>query len=503
MDMALNSKSTVFQKKLLASFVSVLMSQTVFALQEISDEKLSETTGEGIAILPTEFSFVFRGDKTGNETSLTDRTKDTGYIHILPVGGLTSQVQDTNKDGKVDTNDHSVGKADLYLYGLALSKNNNDSNNRFGSKIQSWGTADNPWIFKAVTANNVPSFSDTSGTVTYLNLEAPLYETTIPTDSAKGADAYNLKLGLWADAFVRDQSKPDNDPDQFKLGEKFSTSQTTAEANAGGRANRLRLQGIWNGFSVNGSNLQMFQTLNGATNSNGMSSFYNNTLGLAGVLRFNSGKGTVASDNNVLRLSTQECGSGNTNGCATGTPQGLLDSPGLSGSSATAPNFSPNEGLFIYNLNTNLVLGSLYQPLILGSDGTNFSLEIARIPNNVNVYSKIYTRYAGDVGDPKVTYYGSTCNIYQCGSENITGYQGGSARNDYGNLDAKTTLPTHSSISIGSVTQGADNLLTPDKSATAMGISFGKSGTTGATNLGSGVIDGLLIQHMKFTTKGL
>lgn len=59
-----------------------------------------------------------------------------------------------------------------------------------------------------------------------------------------------------------------------------------------GRANRLRMQAIWDGVSLNGSEIRMFQTLGGAaTGVNGMSNFYNNTLGLTGVLRFNSGDG--------------------------------------------------------------------------------------------------------------------------------------------------------------------------------------------------------------------
>ena len=180
-----------FKRTVLATLIGLFLSRYSFALQEISDDALSQATGEGIAILPTDYSFVLRGDKTGNEASLTDRSKDTGYIHYIPIGGLTSIVQDTNKDGLVNSSDHSVGKADLYLYGLALSKNDNDPNNRFGSKISSWGTANNPWIFKAATANNVPDFAGGNGTITYLNFEAPLYETGTKT----GVDAYNLKLG--------------------------------------------------------------------------------------------------------------------------------------------------------------------------------------------------------------------------------------------------------------------------------------------------------------------
>lgn len=519
-----------FKRTVLATLIGLCLSKYAFALEEISDDALSQTTGEGVAILPTDFSFVLRGDKAGNETSLTDRSKDTGYIHYVPVGGLTSMVQDTNNDGSVTTADHSVGKADLYLYGLALSKNDNDSNNRFGSKIASWGTANNPWVLKAATATNVPDFSGTNGTVTYLNLEAPLYETGTKT----GVDAYNLKLALWVDAFVRDQSKPEGDPNQFKLGELFSSTQTADEASAGDRANRLRLQAIANGFGINGSNLQIFQTLGGSSNNNGMSAFYNNTLGVSGVFRINSGDsqnfkavydpGTASrtysidggtnysttagwrtattgcgddsisfSDANcqfrfrdrkvndtvsgaswnlptgfqagdkVLRISTKE-----TTSAANPTVQSNLSTPALNGT--VAPTFEANEGLYLYYPNINLVLGSLYQPVILGSDGRNFSLEIARIPNKPEIYKKIYTDYSG----LDTSYLGSTCNVYQCGDSTISGYQGGSARTNY-NLANGTKLATHSSISIGTAysPDGGKTLLAYD-GVESMGVFFGQ-----------------------------
>lgn len=511
-----------FKRTVLATLISLCISRYAFALQEISDDALSQTTGEGVAILPTDFSFVLRGDKTGNEVSLSDRSKDTGYIHYIPVGGLTSLVQDTNKDGLVTSADHSVGKADLYLYGLALSKNDSNSNNRFGNKIASWGTANNPWIFKAATATNVPDFAGGNGTVTYLNLEAPLYETGTKT----GVDAYNMKLALWADAFVRDQSKAEGAADQFNLGELFSTSDAS-------RANRLRLQAIANGFGVNGSNLQIFQTLGGSNNNNGMSAFYNNTLGVSGVFRINSGdsqnfkaiynpgtssrtysvdggtnysategwrtattgcgnasisfsdancqfrfrdrkvKDTVSgaswnlptgfqSGDKVLRISTKE-----TTSAANPTVQTNLSTPALNGT--VAPTFEANEGLYIYYPNINLVLGSLYQPVILGSDGRNFSLEIARIPNKPEIYKKIYTDYSGADN----TYLGSTCNVYQCGDSSISGYQGGSARTNY-NLANGTKLATHSSISIGTAysPDGGKTLLAYD-GIESMGVFFG------------------------------
>ncbi len=516
--------TVILKKTVLASFIGLSISHSCFALEALSDDSLSDTTGEGIALLPQNAYMVFSaaGANQTQDKIISDRTLDTGYIYYVPVGPLSSLVQDTNKDGMVTANDHSVGKADLYLYGLAISKNaTNDANSRFDSgvtsgianaAIKSWGTAANPWILNVKTTPNIPDFSAGTGTgsVTSLNFEAPLYEdrykfntnalTVNPlSKDVDGADAYNLKLGLWADAFVRDQSKIDSDPNQFNLGEKFSSTAT-------GRANRIRLQGVFNGFGLNGSKIQLFQTLGGATNTGGLSSFYNNTLGLAGLIRLNSGDGSkllagtgakwTAPANlgsHVLRLSTQECGTGSMSGVAacTGatTAQGPLSTPALNG--GTAPIFDAVEGLFIYNLNTNLVLGSLYQPLIVGSDGKNFSLELARIPNKESIYKKIYTDYDGIDS----SYLGSTCNVYTCGTSTVAGYQGSSA--------------THSSISMGTVySPDSGKTLLADKTAGAIGISFGQlkdstSASSPMNNLGSAVIDGVLIQHLKITTKGL
>ena len=177
-----------FHKTVLVSFIGLCLSQSCFALEEMSDEKLSNTTGEGIALLPRDTYMVFQGAGVNQtqDTVLTNRSLDTGYIYYVPVGPLSSIVQDTNKDGVVNASDHSVGKADLYLYGLALSKNaSNNANLRLdagstngvaNAAIKSWGTATNPWIFNVKTDLNVPDFGAGAGSVTYLNFEAPLYK---------------------------------------------------------------------------------------------------------------------------------------------------------------------------------------------------------------------------------------------------------------------------------------------------------------------------------------
>ena len=98
----------------------------------------------------------------------------------------------------------------------------------------------------------------------------------------------------------------------------------------------------------------------------------------------------------------------------------------------------------------------------MSSDGKNFSLELARIPNKESIYKQIYTDY-GYNGAVDSTYKGSTCNVYSCGSNITLGgktYQGSNA--------------THSSISIGSVygVDGNKNLKAYD-GADAIGIVFG------------------------------
>lgn len=353
-----------FQKTVLASLIGLLFTQPTFALQEISDAALSDTTGEGIALLPQEAYMIFQGEKsTTTGADLLNRSLDTGYINYIPVGPLTVTATDTGGlgnsptlfnasgvlkatlnpsapdtsgrlDNQVNQYDRAVGKADIFLYGLAISKANNadplSTNERVGvlkdgsntttggtptaiNKISSWGTPSNPWLFKAETKNGIPTFTpDTftgstrnkntdTGSVTYLALEAPLYEYVYDNAGALDQspevltggltnDAYKLKLGLWADAFVRNPYVSENSSDRFNFGTTaglLGTAPATTFDTT--RANRLRLQGVFNNFSLNGSNLKIFQTLNGAGTTGGLSPFYNNTLGMSGVIRLNSG----------------------------------------------------------------------------------------------------------------------------------------------------------------------------------------------------------------------
>lgn len=649
-----------FPLKPLCLAIAIINAQLAFALESLDDEAMSQTTGEGVALLPENYSFMMNGENplaatAGDYSDNGGRgTYGTGYMRFIPVGPLTATAT-----GK------GYQKADIWLYGLSLGQSKKDYGadinstdwgvpfgaigtgaSDFGRTINTWGTANNPWILKTVTDNNVPDFVGGSGTVAYLGLEAPLYHASAnplvnPISSLSLAEqsAYNLKLGYWMDMAMRDP--------------------TVAESGYNGLSHRLRLAFAWNGFSLNGSNFKLFQTLGGATaggtynatlkitstsnstvnspftpivtNTNftfnkGLSTSYNQTLGMAGVVRLNSrptdsvratigsgsitreiiqldyqpvrnynsttetyagqyvegtvlatntvatGIGTMSSvtaeatnsntgldvsyepmtnsskrgpttdpdgggavspsykpsyyyrvsgtvtqgsfydggvctsattgnrtDNHqfgqcltmegfttrrfkarttnswtppaaksVLRLSTQELSSGI---FGAGTPA-LRGGSGLS----NVPNFAPNaatEGIFIYDMNVNMVLGSLYQPLILNTNGSNFSFELTRIPNVQSVYKKIYTRYEAidpaasvDVG---VNYEGSTCNIYQCGT-----HPSGTNATISSTYQAATA--THSSITIGStVYNAATNQLQAHKGSDSYGVSFGEA----------------------------
>lgn len=473
-----------------------------FALEKLDDATLADATGEGLAFALNDFSFQFKG---------TDDNAGTGYVRLIPVGAQSQSVNTYNA-----TASNKIGKADVYLYGLSISANDGNANTQFSGDTINSGSYANPWMIKATT-ENYANFAGTSKPLSYFLIEAPTfnYET----------DPYNLKIGLWADGLVRDPSLEEGNAAQFQLNG-ATRSGTTYDNNGNPvtvsnqiRENRLRLQLIANGFSLNGSSLKLFQTLDGATNTGGLSSTYNNTLGMAGTIRLNSGDastlraqitdavtastgsfGAWATVNDGANTSFGTGGTGCGNASATAnistasssdtckyyiqtrsktdsktvtrtwtapsnandhvlristretSSTDLLNTPALTGSAA--PTFADSEGLYLYQPNINLVLGSAWQPLTFGvaDDNRNFVMELARIPNVAAVYNEIYTDYFGNRPELK----GGTCSLYWCGD---------SSKN-----------ATHSSITIGSTeayaTAGAGRL-TAYKGEDAIGVSFG------------------------------
>ena len=574
--MKIQHKTTILAQAISLGMTCAMLCQPCFAMQALEDEHLENITGEGIAFVLNDFNLQFNG---------ADEATGTGYTHLIPVGPLsnmitahnaaTANANGTEAQKSRAVYDIQIGKGDIYFYGLSISGNDGDVNTQFSGNTVNVGSADNPWLIQVKTIQ-VPNFAGISSDLAYLGIEAP--EFTNLVDVASGDDdpnLYDLKIGTWADAFVRDPSRGEGDDEQFWLnGEKRPLSPT--DSTQVDRENRLRLQAIINGVSLNGTSVKIFQTLDGAETAAGLGSdysHYNNTLGLALTARINSGastsvraptftEGTTISDettpttegigqvsgwtllhggwtvkrstlqqaddplnpqpsdtgavgscNNggsvtvstnygdigcqymvqsrsrtdsrtrtltknvtwgsngltnghVIRLSTQEK--------ATPTPQGLLSTPAIH--AGAMPTFADNEGLFLYQPNINLILGSQWQPLVLGvaDDGKNFSIELTRIPNVANVYKEIYTDYSGTDSD----YKGGTCSIYWCGGD--------------GNGISKNA--THSSITIGSTnytapdnTTGKPLQISAYTGADALGISFGNlAAAQGTTTTATG-----------------
>lgn len=357
-------------------------------------------------------------------------------------------------------------KADVFIYGLALSKSDNDLSSRFSNQGFNWGSADNPWLVHAGTAEKVRQFTITEKDVGYIAIEAPLMSVT-PTEADN-----NIKLGFWADIFARG----------------FNTNNAVDPITGGptgglDQSERLRLQFIANGLSLNGSQVRLFQTLPSSILN------YSETLGLASLIRLN----TNDRPENLINASADL----NAKGIRISTAARDDDSDGVGPTPAlnnsVAPLFNPVEGLYLYSPNINLVLGNMYQPFIVGSEGNNIILEVTRIPDIKEIYTQIYQNYGGGLGSSELQ--GSTCNVYQCGTpiknhntDLSANYQGRSA--------------THSSISIGSVERIPGTNLLRAKDINSTGVVF-KSPTGDSVNLGSVAIDGVLIQHLKIKTTGL
>ncbi|ENX26804.1 hypothetical protein J2X86_000863 [Acinetobacter lwoffii] len=357
-------------------------------------------------------------------------------------------------------------KADVFIYGLALSKSDGSLSTRYSNQGFSWGSADNPWLFRAGT-ENVTQFKGAAKDVGYIALEAPLSPIAgVESDN-------NIKLGFWSDIFARE------------LNSSNAVNSITGGPTSGLDTNyRLRTQFIANGLSFNGSQVRLFQTLE-SDNKN-----YSQTLGMASIVRLNTNdrpETLSSSDNNLnskgIRLSTA---------AKTDALDGNVPTPALNGSDA--PIFHDSEGLYLYSPNINLVLGNMYQPFVVGSEGNNIILEVTRIPNIPAIYNQIYQNYGGGLGTTDLK--GSTCNVYSCGtpiknnvSDTTALYQGRNA--------------THSSISIGTTERiSGTNMLRAKDGVNSTGIVF--KNTEGVSkNFGSAVIDGVLIQHLKIRTTGL
>ena len=114
-----------------------VLSSSAFALEALDDQSLKDVTGEGIAFTLSDFSMQYKG---------ADDSAGTGYTRIIPVGPLSQTIDDYN----VAHPTTNIGKADVWLYGLSISGNDNDTNTQFSGNTVNVGTADNPWLIVSI-----------------------------------------------------------------------------------------------------------------------------------------------------------------------------------------------------------------------------------------------------------------------------------------------------------------------------------------------------------------
>ena len=151
------------------------------------------------------------------------------------------------------------------------------------------------------------------------------------------------------------------------------------------------------------------------------------------------------------------------------------------------PHFDDNEGLIFRNVDAFLPLGSLHSQFFTlnstpANDG-NFVIELSRIPNVANAYNHIY-----------------------CGAS-----KGGSCALDGRGRILNPNPDTHGYVRWGNqvanpyaATPGYGIADLPAANSVNNGIFFTTGSTTGTTvNMGTGRIEGILIQHMKITTLGI
>src|SRR5690606_37435111 len=177
-------------------------------------------------------------------------------------------LSDAKTDALLEAKNTTVGslrtKADVFIYGLALSKSDGSLSTRYSNQGFSWGSAENPWLFRAGT-ENVKQFKDAAKDVGYIALEAPLSPIAgVESDN-------NIKLGFWSDIFA------------LALNSSNVVDPITGGPTSGlDKEHRLRAQFVANGLSLNGSQIRLFQTLESDNKD------YNQTLGLASIIRLNT-----------------------------------------------------------------------------------------------------------------------------------------------------------------------------------------------------------------------
>lgn len=337
-------------------------SSAVYALEALEDETMSETTGEGIAFLPENFSIKF---------------DPLAYVRAIPRGVPAAGLKHADvywyglSLGAADT---VTGATPAAILGNATNLTNLSSLNV--GDITSWGSATNPWVLRVYSTNDLLYNGQTATVATGANY--PVFQYRAPN--------YTVGEGGLKYAFVGDIQICNNPAAAIGANGTSAcaggTLFTNGSANAG--AGRLESINVWNNFTVNGSRLSIFQTTVDYTSANGTPT--------TGFVAKGVGAGTFG------MTFLNRINSASTGVYHFGVAQLTGSTPNGAGPRTAAPTFNQNEGAFFTDLDLNLPIGNLhYQPVIFGGDSTgNFTIELVRIPNVAAVYNAAYRDYSSN-----------------------------------------------------------------------------------------------------------
>ena len=291
-----------------------------YALEILEDESLSDTSGEGISLLPENFNITFDA---------------LSYMRAIPRGVPSGALK----------------HADIYWYGISLGTSDgsvsalSNLNSLSVGKVSSWGSATNPWVLRVESTTNI-HYDGSTGLYPIFQYRAPTYT------PGEGGLKY---------AFVGDLQVCNN-PNAVPIGANGTgvcgggtlIAGTLAD---GASAGHLEMLNVWNDVTLNGSRVSIFQNT------------YDNSFGLTWLNRINS------SPTGVYRLGVAQTG-------AIGTVGGGFETiaPTFDLGSPTDP-ADKGEGVYFTDLDINLPWGNLhYQPIIFSSDATgNFAVELVSL----------------------------------------------------------------------------------------------------------------------------
>ncbi|MDF3029885.1 MAG: hypothetical protein K0R03_443 [Moraxellaceae bacterium] len=397
------------------------------------DQALGEVTGEGLAILPQGTRIIF---------------DSTAYLRSLPRGAPATGSGVAGAAGNA---------ADLFWYGIAFSAADGNLNNRVGaSAIASWGAEGNPWVLLATSPSHL-LYDGSTANYPVLQYRAPSY--LVGTDFTS-ASVMNLKYAFFGDIAVCNAGTP-------------AYGSTTACGGLG-VAGKLQSISVWDGFALHGSRYSIFQS----------TVDYGKYMGNAAV-EFLPVTGTGAQSDGSFGAVWLNRINSNTNGVMR---FGVGGSNGSVALPETVPlTFNASEGLWLTDLDINMPVGHLhYQPLVFDNDASgNLVIELARIPNNVNVYNYAYRNYGVTGVDPAALVSGSPGNpAPQTGADSTIAKMCTNATLD-------CTDATHGELRVA-------DLEYRNNSAAVIEGSRGVAGTPASV-----AVEGVFLQHLKIRTLGL